>query len=69
MLIEYANESARAARDSGNATFEDLAVASSLYIQAYIAAGDSYTSSDSWLIYTGFRIANLVSGACRAVSG
>ncbi|UNB52756.1 hypothetical protein [Mycolicibacterium sp. YH-1] len=69
LLTAYADQIAAVGRASDNATLEDLSVAASLYLHAYIAAGDGYTKADSWLAYTGFRIANLVSAACTSVAG
>lgn len=66
LLASYAVDLARIGRASENQTFEDLAVAASVYIQAYIASTSTYTNADSWLSYTAFRIANLIAGACRA---
>lgn len=69
LLVEYAEAISKAGRDSGNPVLEDLSVLASLYIRGYVEAGNSYTSADSWLAFAGFRIANMVAGACRAVSG
>jgi hypothetical protein len=44
-------------------------VSPALYIRAFVSAGDDYINADGWLNYTAFRIANPVSGACRAVAG
>lgn len=68
-LATLSDSMVSAGRSSGDSIFEDLATAASLYINAYIAAGDMYTKPDGWLIYTGFQIANLVAAACRFDSG
>lgn len=69
LLITYADETTAVGRTSDNAVLEDFSTAASLYLRAYIAADDGYVSADSWLAYTGFRIANLVSAACISVAG
>lgn len=69
LLNDYVDEIVRAGRASDSPVLEDFAVAASLYIQAYIAAGEDYTQADSWLIYTGFSFANLMSAACRSEAG
>jgi hypothetical protein len=69
LLTDYASKATQIGRNSGNAVFEDFSVASSLYIRAFVTAGDDYNAADSWLNYTGFRIANLVAAACRAATG
>ncbi|MBJ7341850.1 hypothetical protein [Mycolicibacterium sp.] len=68
LLTDYANEIETSGRGSGNGVFEDFAVAAALYIRAFVSSGEQYVNADGWLNYTGFRIANLVSGACRAVA-
>ncbi|MET4427528.1 hypothetical protein ABIA65_000810 [Mycolicibacterium sp. 624] len=68
-LTTFASEISAAGRSSGNPVLEDFALTAALYINAYVAAGDDYTTADGWLVYTGFRVANLVAGACRAVAG
>jgi hypothetical protein len=67
LLTQYSQQIIEAGRESGNAAFEDLSAAAALYIDAYVVAGDDYTNADSWLIYAGFRISNLLSAACRAI--
>jgi hypothetical protein len=69
LLSTYADGISAEARKSDNPVLEDFAETASLYIRAYIESIDDYTQADSWLIHTGFRLANLVSGACRAVAG
>lgn len=56
-----------AGRASGNPILEDFAVTASLYLQAFLAVGDNYTSADSWLSYVGYKLNQLILGACRAV--
>lgn len=68
LLTAYAAGITSAGRQSGNPILEDLASAAAVYIRGYVAAGDQYTNADSWLIHTGFRLSNLVAGACRAVA-
>lgn len=70
LLTAFANEVEDAGRGSGNAVLEDFAVAIALYTKAYVSAGDSYNgAADSWLNFVAFRLANVVAGACEAVSG
>jgi hypothetical protein len=69
LLTEYANDVEAIGRQSGNSVLEDFAFSAALYIRTYVTVGDSYTSADSWLSYIGFRFANLIAGACRAVGG
>ncbi|WP_163796181.1 hypothetical protein [Mycolicibacterium sediminis] len=68
LLVQFADASSDAGRSSGNAVLEDLSVMASVYVKAYVSALSSYTDADSWLVYTGFRIANLISGACVSIS-
>ena len=69
-LIEtYAADVEAAGRKSGNPTLEDFASSAAIYLRAYITVGENYTVADGWLSSVGFRFANLVSGACRAVAG
>lgn len=68
-LTIYAEAVSAAGRSSDNPVFEDLALTSALYIDAYIASLDSYTSADGWLVWTSFQISNLVAASCRAVAG
>ena len=67
-MTTWATDMDDAGRQSGNAMLEDFATTASLYLRAYDAAGDSYTSADSWLSSTAFRLNNLISGACRAAA-
>ena len=69
LLTTYADQLASSAQQSGNPVLDDFGVAASLYIRSYVSVGDKYTSADSWLSYTGFRLSQLVKGACRAVAG
>ena len=69
LLTSYADDIQLLGTQSSNIVFEDFANAAAAYIRAYLAAGDSYISADGWLNYAAFRIANLVSGACRATAG
>jgi hypothetical protein len=68
-LTAYADAISSAGRSSDNPVFEDFALTSALYVNAYVAALDSYTSADGWLVWTGFQISNLVAAACHAVAG
>ena len=70
LLVEFADDTQEVGRRSGNPVLEDFAVASAIYIKAYVTVGDSYDgSADGWLSYTGLRIANLVTAACGAAAG
>ncbi|TQR85776.1 hypothetical protein D8S82_14520 [Mycobacterium hodleri] len=69
LLTAYANDAQAAGRESGNPAFEDFALSSALYLRTYLTVADNYTGIDGWLSYTGFKFANLVSGACRAAAG
>ncbi|MDX1889350.1 hypothetical protein [Mycolicibacterium sp. 050158] len=66
LLSAYASDIEDAGRGSGNPQLEDFANTSALYIRAYLSAEDSYVSSDGWLNYAAFQIANFVSAACTA---
>jgi hypothetical protein len=69
ILAAFADDLETAGRQSGNPTLEDFALASALYINAYVSVGDSYNgSADGWLSYTGLRIANSVTAACSAAA-
>jgi hypothetical protein len=67
LLAAFATDIQSAGQTSGNPVLEDFAFTAALYIRAYVTVGDAYTSSDGWLSDVGFRIANVISGACRAV--
>ena len=67
-LAAYADDMTNLAMQSDNAVFEDFATTASIYVQAFLASGDSYVSADGWLSYSAFRLANLLSGACRAAA-
>jgi hypothetical protein len=69
LLSAYADDIQFAGQQSSNPVLEDFALTAALYIRTYVTVGDSYTSADGWLGDAGFRIANVVSGACRAVGG
>lgn len=69
LLTAYASDTESAGRQSGNPVLEDFAFSAALYLRAYLTVGDNYTGVDGWLSYTGFKFANLVSGACRAMAG
>jgi hypothetical protein len=69
LLDAFSSDIAAAGRGAENPVLEDFATAAALYLRAYTSARSSYTDADSWLAYTGFRIAGIVSGACRAVGG
>ena len=68
LLTEWANDMETAGSQSGNPPFEDFASTAALYIRAYVPLGENYIDTDAWLIYTAFRISNMISGACRAVA-
>jgi hypothetical protein len=69
-LIEaYANNIDTLGRQSKNPVLEDFASSAALYLRAYLTVGDNYKVADGWLSSVGFKFANLVSGACLAVSG
>lgn len=70
LLSSFADGIERDGRASANPTLEDFATAAALYTRASLATGDNYNgAADGWLSYVAFRIANLVSGACRAIDG
>jgi hypothetical protein len=70
LLIDYAADMERTGRQSGNPVLEDFAVAATLYTNAYLSIGDNYNgAADGWLNYVGFRLSNLIAGACRSVAG
>lgn len=54
-------------RQSGNPVLEDFSVLAALYLRAYVSSNDTYTGSDSWLVYTALRLNNAISSACKAV--
>jgi hypothetical protein len=67
VLSTLANDMDSTGRRSRKPVLEDFAVLGSLYIRAYVSAGDSYVGADSWLTSIGLRINNTVSAACQAV--
>lgn len=69
LLATFAEQIESVGRNSNNPTFENLATTAAVYIRAYLSTGNTYVDADGWLVYTGFRVVNLVSGACRAVTG
>jgi hypothetical protein len=66
-ISKWAVDMEDAGRASGNPTIEDFAATASLYLQAFVSVGDNYTSADSWLSYVGYKLNQLILGACRAV--
>jgi hypothetical protein len=68
-LGSFSDATAAAAEQSENPTVNDFGQLASLYIDAYVSAGDSYTSADSWLSAAGLRLTNVVTDACRALDG
>ena len=60
-----ADEMESAGRQSGDPVLEDFAALGAAYMRAYVSTGDSYIGADSWLSYTGLRINNAISAACR----
>jgi hypothetical protein len=69
LLTEYASDIESLGRQSDNPAFEDFAVTAALYIRTFASVGENYEVGDGWLSFAGFRIANLVSSACRAAAG
>lgn len=68
-LQQLGEETASAARESGNPLLEDFGTLSDLYLTAYASAGTTYVPADSWLSSAGLRLINIVTDACRAEGG
>jgi hypothetical protein len=68
-LTTWASEMERVGRDSKNSVLEDFSATAAVYLRAYVAVGDNYTSADSWLSYVSVKLNQVVLGACRAAAG
>lgn len=68
-MSNWADGMEKVGRESNNPTLEDFAATAAVYLRAYIAVGDNYTATDSWLSYVSLKLNQVVLGACRAVSG
>jgi hypothetical protein len=66
ILASYGDEMEKLGRSSVNPVLEDFAVASAVYIDAYLTAGDTYVKADGWLSNVAFRLNNAVAAACDA---
>lgn len=68
-LSAQGDDMATTGRGSGNPILEDFAVAASVYLKAYLTAGDTYVKADGWLSNVAFRLNNAIGSACEADSG
>ena len=68
-LSSWANDMERAGRESGNAVLEDFSATAAVYLRAYVAVGDKYDGTDSWLSYVSVKLNQVILGACRATTG
>jgi hypothetical protein len=69
IFMSYASDIEAAGRHSDNPVLEDVAVLSSLYFRAYVAAGTNYVVADNYLAEAGSRLSNLISAACQSAAG
>ncbi|MET0473140.1 MAG: hypothetical protein ABW001_00755 [Mycobacterium sp.] len=69
VMTTFADEMESTGRQSGNPILEDFAVLGSVYLDAYVSTGNTYTAADSWLVYTILRLNNAVSAACIVAGG
>lgn len=67
-LTSWASDMERVGRGSGNAVLEDFSATAAVYLRAYVAVGDNYTGSDSWLSYVSVKLNQVILGACRATA-
>lgn len=68
-LSAQGDDMATTGRGSRNPILEDFAVAASVYLKAYLTAGDTYVKADGWLSNVAFRLNNAIGSACEADSG
>ncbi|WP_286274995.1 hypothetical protein [Mycobacterium antarcticum] len=68
-LSSWASDMEQVGRSSQNPVLEDFSATAAVYLRAYVAVGDNYTSADSWLSYVSVKLNQLVLGACRAAVG
>ena len=66
IMSTYADEVEKAGRASGNPILEDFAVASAVYLRAFVGIGANYAPADSWISNVAFRFAGLIASACQA---
>jgi hypothetical protein len=65
-MTKWADSLLTLGRESGSNVFEDFTAAASVYLRAFISAGDSYTSADSWLTFAAYQFNQTLIGACDA---
>ncbi len=69
-ITSWANDMERVGRGSGNAVLEDFSATAAVYLRAYVAVGDKYVGTDSWLSYVSVKLNQVIlGGACRATAG
>lgn len=68
-LSSWASDMERVGRSSENAVLEDFSATAAIYLRAYVAVGDNYRGSDSWLSFVSVKLNQVILGACRAVAG
>ncbi|GAB7067457.1 hypothetical protein JCM12141A_17460 [Mycolicibacterium hodleri] len=68
-ITSWANDMERVGRGSGNAVLEDFSATAAVYLRAYVAVGDKYVGTDSWLSYVSVKLNQVILGACRATAG
>jgi hypothetical protein len=66
VMSTNADELERLGRQSGNPTFEDIAVLAAQYRRAYVAALPTYTSPDGFLAQSASYLVKTVQWACKA---
>lgn len=65
-MDSYADDLEALGERSDNLILRDFASAAAVYLRAYVSAGDTYTTADSFLSASSFRFGNIVTAACQA---
>ncbi|WP_237570693.1 hypothetical protein [Mycolicibacterium lacusdiani] len=65
-MTKWADSLLALGRESDSSVFEDFTAAATVYLRAFISAGDSYTSADSWLTFAAYQFNQTMIGACDA---
>jgi hypothetical protein len=66
IMSAYADAMEKIGGASDNPTLQDFAAASTVYLRALVAIGTNYVSNDAWISDASFRLASLITSACKA---
>lgn len=67
VIVNFANDVERLARQSDNGILQDFAVLAAQYRRAFVEALPSYTPADSYLSAVAVDLTNLIFDACKSV--